>query len=45
MIIRKCLKVPVHYGTTESKIYILDRLTARITYGISLISSSVTNET
>ena len=45
MIIRKCLKVPVHYDTTESKIYILDRLTARITYGISLISSFVTSDT
>ncbi len=45
MIIRKCLKVPVHYDTTKSKIYILDRLTARITYGISLISSFVTNDT
>jgi len=42
MILRKCLRVPVHYDTTPSKIYILDRLTARITYGISLISSSAT---
>ena len=45
MILRKCLKVPVHYNTTKSKIYILDRLTARITYGICLISSSVTIDT
>ena len=45
MILRKCLRVPVHYATTPSKIYILDRLTARITYGISLISSSVTIDT
>jgi putative transposase len=45
MIIRKCLKVPVHYDTTKSKIYILDGLTARITYGISLISSLVTSDT
>jgi putative transposase len=45
MIYRKCLKVPVHYNTTASKIYIRDRLTARITYGISLISSSVTIDT
>jgi putative transposase len=45
MIHRKCLKVPIHYDTTKPKIYILDRLTARITYGISLISSSVTRDT
>ena len=45
MILRKCLKVPVHYDTTESKTNILDRLTARIAYGITLISSSVTSDT
>gem|GEM_PF-5209045 len=30
MTVRKCLKVTVHYAITESKSYILDRLTTRI---------------
>jgi putative transposase len=35
----------VHYDTTDSKISILDNLTARITYGIMLISELITEST
>jgi hypothetical protein len=45
MIVQKSLKIPVHYDTTDSKVSILDNLTARITYGIRLISELITEET
>jgi putative transposase len=45
MIVQKSLKVPIHYDTTNTKIGILDRLTARITYGIMLISKLINEET
>jgi putative transposase len=45
MQIQKSLKIPVHYGTTKSKINILDNLTARITYCIMQISELITDET
>lgn len=45
MIVQKSLKVPIHYDTTKTKIRILDRLTARITYTIQLISELITEDT
>jgi len=45
MIVQKSLKIPVHYDTTNTKIGILDRLTARITYCIMLISGLITETT
>jgi len=45
MIVQKSLKVPIHYDTTKTKICILDRLTARITYTIQLISELITEDT
>jgi transposase len=45
MIFQKSLKIPIHYDTTNTKIGILDRLTARITYCIMLISGLITDET
>jgi putative transposase len=45
MIVQKSLKIPVHYDTTNTKIGILDRLTARITYCIILISGLITEGT
>ncbi len=45
MQVKKSLKIPVHYDATNSKIGILDRLTARITYGIMLISGLLDKNT
>jgi len=45
MEVRKCVSIPVHYGTTRSKLDRLDRLTARLTYGISLINCLVHEDT
>ena len=45
MEIKKSLKIPVHYDTTNTKIGILDRLTARITYCIRSISEIIDEET
>jgi len=45
MIIQKSLKVPIHYDTTKTKLDILDKLTARIAFGIRLISELITEET
>jgi transposase len=45
MIVQKSLKIPIHYDTTNSKINILDKLTARITYGIRLISELIKEDT
>ena len=44
MIVKKSIKIPVHYDTTKTKQSILDNLTARITYGIRLISEHITEE-
>jgi transposase len=41
MKVLKSLKIPVHYDTTKKKQDILDNLTARITYGIRLISDFI----
>lgn len=38
-------RIPVHYGTTKSKIDRLDSLAARLMYGISLINDLVTVDT
>ena len=45
MEVRKTVRIPVHYGTTKSKMDRLGRLTARLTYCISLINELVTIET
>lgn len=45
MIFQKSLKIPVHYDITKTKKSILDKLTARITYGIRLISELIKEET
>lgn len=45
MQIQKSIKIPVHYDTTRTKQVILDRLTARVTYTIKLISELITEET
>ncbi len=42
MMVIKTIRIPIHYRTTKSKLYRLDRLTARITYCSSLINSLVT---
>ena len=44
MIVKKSLKIPIHYNTTKSKQDILDNLTARITYCIRLISGLIIEE-
>lgn len=41
MLVQKTVKVPVHYATTESKLRVLDRLTARLTYGVKLWSEVI----
>lgn len=45
MHIQKSLKIPVHYETTKSKLDRLNKLTARITFAIGLISSLITDNT
>jgi len=45
MQVKKSIKIPVHYDTTNTKIGILDRLTSRITYCIRLISDLIDNDT
>ena len=42
---QKTIKVPVHYGTTKGKQDKLNKLTARITYAIRLISALMTKDT
>jgi putative transposase len=41
MQVIKTVKIPVHYLTTKRKLNILDRLTARLTYGVALWSRPV----
>jgi putative transposase len=41
----RTVKIPVHYDTTDSKVSILDNLTARITYCIKLISDLIDENT
>jgi transposase len=38
MLVVKTVKIPIHYGITRRKLLILDRLTARTTYGVWLWS-------
>ncbi len=45
MHIQKSIKIPVHHDATKAKQDILDKLTARITYCIRLISELITEET
>ncbi len=45
MQIKKSLKVPIHYDATKIKLDKLNKLTARITYCIRLISGLITEET
>ncbi len=45
MHIQKSIRIPIHYDTTRTKKDILDRLTARITYCIRLISELIIEET
>jgi putative transposase len=45
MIITKCLKIPIHYATTKTKLDKLDNLTARVTCCITLISSLISDDT
>ena len=45
MKFQKSIRIPVHFDTTNTKIGILDRLTARITYGITLISNLIDEKT
>ncbi|HSD56845.1 MAG TPA: hypothetical protein VLB04_01585, partial [Methanotrichaceae archaeon] len=45
MIVTKSLKIPIHYAVTRSKLDKLDKLTARITNGIRLTSSFISDET
>ena len=45
MQVKKSIRIPVHYDTTNTKIGILDRLTSRITYCIRLISGLVDENT
>lgn len=45
MKFQKSIRIPVHFDTTNTKIGILDRLTARITYGIMLISNLINENT
>jgi len=41
MLVKKSIKIPVHYDATKAKLSMLDRLTARITYCIMLISGLI----
>jgi putative transposase len=44
MLVRKTVKIPVHYKATEAKMQKLDSLTAKLTYCISMINSLVTKD-
>lgn len=45
MIYKKTIKIPVYYGTTKEKLDKLNKLTARITYAIRLISALIAEDT
>jgi len=45
MKFQKSIRIPVHYDTTNTKIGILDSLTARLNYGIMLISNLIDENT
>ncbi|AFD00447.1 hypothetical protein Mtc_1701 [Methanocella conradii HZ254] len=45
MLVRKTVRIPVHYGTTRSKLDRLNKLTARLAYCISLINDLITMDT
>jgi hypothetical protein len=38
MLVARTVKIPVHYGITTHKLSILDSLTARTAYGVSVWS-------
>ncbi|MBC8521047.1 MAG: transposase [Methanomicrobia archaeon] len=42
---QKTIKIAIHYGTTKEKLDKLNKLTARITYAIWLISGLITEDT
>ena len=41
MLVRRTVKVPIHYATTKSKLHVLDKLTAKLTYGVRLWSELI----
>jgi len=41
MLVRRTVKVPVHHATTKSKLHVLDKLTAKLTYGVRLWSELI----
>lgn len=45
MIYRKTIKIPIHYKITKEKLDKLNKLTARITYAIRLISALIVEDT
>jgi len=45
MQLKKTIKIPIHYGTTRKKLDKLNKLTARITYAIRLISELIVEDT
>ena len=45
MLIKKTIKIPIHYSTTKLKQSILDNTTAKITYCICLISELIDDDT
>ena len=42
---QKTIKIPIHYGTTKEKLNKLNKLTARTTYAIRLISALIREDT
>jgi len=45
MLIKKTIKIPVHYSTTKHKQSVLDNTTARITFCIQSISNLINDDT
>ncbi len=41
MLVQRTVKVPIHYATTNNKLHVLDRLTARLTYAVKLWSEVI----
>ena len=41
MLVQKTVKIPIHYATTEGKLHVLDRLTARLTHAVKLWSGLI----
>ena len=42
--VTRTLKIPVHYLTTQRKLSVIDRLTARLTYAVRLFNRHIINE-